>query len=107
MRGDERAFATIYERHHQGLFRYCRSILRNRRTRATRQSTMSRRSRNMATLSDEDALKPWLYRIAHNESISLLLRGAAEDEMATRPDSDARRRHHRRGPARLATWSLT
>src|SRR3954471_4267188 len=28
-RGDATAFAVVYERHHQALFRYCRSILRH------------------------------------------------------------------------------
>ena len=27
--GDERAFAAIYRRHHQELYRYCRAILRD------------------------------------------------------------------------------
>jgi Sigma-70 region 2 len=28
-RGSQRAFAAVYERHHQMLYRYCRSILRD------------------------------------------------------------------------------
>ena len=28
-RGDAAAFAAVYERHHQALYRYCRSILRH------------------------------------------------------------------------------
>ena len=28
-RGDSAAFAAVYERHHQALYRYCRSILRH------------------------------------------------------------------------------
>ena len=27
--GDQQAFAVLYQRHHQGLFRYCRAILGN------------------------------------------------------------------------------
>ena len=70
--GDERAFARIYERHHQGLYRYCRSILRNDEDAADAlQNTMVKALRALRGESRSIALKPWLYRIAHNEAISL------------------------------------
>ena len=74
-RGDAAAFAAVYERHHQALYRYCRSILRHEEdAQDALQSTMARA---FAALQDERRdfeLRPWLFRIAHNEAISILRR---------------------------------
>lgn len=73
--GDRQAFAAIYERHHQAIYRYCRSILGNDEDAADAlQNAMTRAMQGLAGERREVALKPWLYRIAHNESISLLRR---------------------------------
>jgi RNA polymerase sigma factor (sigma-70 family) len=86
-RGDEEAFAELYQRHHQALYRYCRSILHHDEdARDALQSTMAKA---FAALQHEERdfdLRPWLFRIAHNESISLLRRrrdAAALDSAAT------------------------
>jgi RNA polymerase sigma factor (sigma-70 family) len=75
VRGDAAALAQLYERHHQGLYRYCRSILRDDEdARDALQSTMAKA---LAALRDERRdfeMRPWLFRIAHNESISRLRR---------------------------------
>jgi RNA polymerase sigma factor (sigma-70 family) len=83
-RGSERAFATLYERYHQQLYRYCRSILRHdldaqdalQTTFASALQALRRNQRNAP-------LRPWLYRIAHNEAISVLRRRSrdATDEL--------------------------
>jgi RNA polymerase sigma factor (sigma-70 family) len=73
--GSDRAFTALYERYHQPLYRYCRSIVRNeadaqdalQSTFASALSALQRDGRNAP-------LRPWLYRIAHNESVSLLRR---------------------------------
>jgi len=71
--GDPRAFELIYERHHQALYRYCRSMVGNEHDAADAlQSTMASALRGLAGESREIALKPWLFRIAHNECISLI-----------------------------------
>jgi RNA polymerase sigma factor (sigma-70 family) len=71
--GDSRAFEVIYERHHQALYRYCRSIVGNSEDAADAlQSTMASALRALAGEQREIALRPWLFRIAHNESVSLL-----------------------------------
>lgn len=72
-RGSARAFSAIYDRYHQPLYRYCRSILRNEAdaqdalqgTFAGALSALRRDRRNAP-------LRPWLFRIAHNEAISIL-----------------------------------
>jgi RNA polymerase sigma factor (sigma-70 family) len=77
--GNERAFATIYERHHQGLYRYCRSILGDDQdAQDALQNTMLKALRALPGERRELALKPWLYRVAHNEAISVLRRRGAD-----------------------------
>ena len=72
-RGSEAAFAVIFERHHQALHRYCHSIVGNGHDASDAlQSTMLKAFRALSGETREITLRPWLYRIAHNESISLL-----------------------------------
>ena len=71
--GDERAFAAIYRRYGQELHRYCTAILGNAEDAADAlQNTMVSAVRALPGERREIALKPWLYRVAHNEAISLL-----------------------------------
>ncbi len=72
-RRDADAFASVYEHHHRALYRYCRSLLGNEEdARDALQSTMAKA---LAALRDEERdfeLRPWLFRIAHNEAVSRL-----------------------------------
>ena len=80
-KGSDAAFSVIFERHHQALHRYCHSIVGNGHDAADAlQSTMLKALRALPGESRAITLKPWLHRIAHNESISLL--------RARRSDSD-------------------
>jgi RNA polymerase sigma factor (sigma-70 family) len=73
--GDERAFAAIFDRHHQGLYRYCLALLGNPQdAQDALQNTMIKALRALPGEERRIALKPWLYRIAHNESIAQLRR---------------------------------
>jgi RNA polymerase sigma factor (sigma-70 family) len=73
--GDERAFATIFRRYHQSLYRYCLTILGNPEdAQDALQNTMMKVMRALPGEERKIELKPWLYRIAHNESIDLLRR---------------------------------
>jgi RNA polymerase sigma factor (sigma-70 family) len=72
-RGHEGAFAVLYRRHHQALYRYCRAILHDDEDASEAlQSTMEHALAALRTSSREVAVRPWLFRIAHNESISIL-----------------------------------
>src|ERR671911_1880555 len=72
-RGESRAFAALYERYHQELYRYCHSILGDGDDALDAlHNTMARVLRALPGEEREIALRPWLYRIAHNEAISLL-----------------------------------
>ncbi|MEA2359745.1 MAG: hypothetical protein QOI62_3005 [Solirubrobacteraceae bacterium] len=89
-RGDRHAFQAIYERHHQGLYRYCHSILRSPDdARDALQSTWVAALRALEGERREISLKPWLYRIAHNESISMLRRRRPQEEIAAAADVPA------------------
>jgi len=73
--GDERAFATIFRRYHQPLYRFCLAIVGNPEdAQDALQNTMAKVLRALPGEEREIELKPWLYRIAHNESIDLLRR---------------------------------
>ncbi len=75
VKGDERAFAAIFDRYHQSLYRYCLAIVGDSQdAQDALQNTMVK---VLGALPGEERriqLKPWLYRIAHNESIELLRR---------------------------------
>ncbi|UJA20592.1 sigma-70 family RNA polymerase sigma factor [Thermoleophilia bacterium SCSIO 60948] len=71
-RGDDSAFARIYERHRAAIYRYCASMLGEHDAADALQATMTKA---LVALRDGDPprdLRPWLYRIAHNESIDLI-----------------------------------
>ena len=91
-RGSEAAFAVIFERHHQALHRYCHTIVGNSHDASDAlQSTMLKAFRALPGETREIALRPWLYRIAHNESISLL--------RARRPDRELQAAAHLGDPS--------
>jgi RNA polymerase sigma factor (sigma-70 family) len=73
--GDERAFAAIFRRYHQSLYRYCLAIVGNSQdAQDALQNTMMKVLRALPGEDRKIELRPWLYRIAHNESIDLLRR---------------------------------
>ena len=71
--GDQAAFASIFERYHQPIYRYCLSILRDPDdAKDALQSTMSSALRSLPGEQREVALRAWLFRVAHNHSISII-----------------------------------
>jgi RNA polymerase sigma factor (sigma-70 family) len=70
--GDRDAFATIFGRFQQDLYRYCVAILGDPQdAQDALQNTMVKALVALPGEQREIDLKPWLYRIAHNESIEL------------------------------------
>src|SRR3954464_9895998 len=68
-------FALVYERHHQALYRYCRSILRHEQdAQDALQSAMTRAFAALQTERRDLEMRPWLFRIAHNEAVTILRR---------------------------------
>jgi len=75
-------FAALYERHHQALYRYCRSIVRHEEdAQDALQSTMARAYAALQERPHDFDLRPWLFRIAHNESVSILRRRRPTQEL--------------------------
>jgi RNA polymerase sigma factor (sigma-70 family) len=105
VKGDERAFAAIFDRYHQDLYRFCLAIVGN--TADAQDALQNTMVKVLGALPGEERqieLKPWLYRIAHNESIELLRRRRPTEqldpELATRggslaEDADSRDRLRR------------
>jgi RNA polymerase sigma factor (sigma-70 family) len=82
-RGEQRAFGAIFRRYHQDLFRYCRAILGNQEEAADAlQNTMVKVMRALPGETREIALRPWLFRIAHNEAIALLRQRSQSAELS-------------------------
>lgn len=80
-RGSPRAFAAVYERYHQVLYRYCRSILRDDAdAQDALQSTFMHALSALKRGQRSAPLRPWLFRIAHNEAISVLRRRRRGEE---------------------------
>jgi RNA polymerase sigma factor (sigma-70 family) len=76
------SFEAIYRRYHQSLYRYCLTIVGNREdAQDALQNTMVKAMRALREEKRQIKLKPWLYRIAHNESIDLLRRRRPTEEL--------------------------
>jgi len=73
--GNEEAFAALYDRYHQRLYRYCRSMLgKDEDAQDALQSTFAGAYAALAQGRRDAPMRPWLYRIAHNESVSVMRR---------------------------------
>ena len=86
-RGSARAFSALYQRYHQQLYRYCRSILREDAdaqdaVQAAFTAAFSALRRDLRNAP----LRPWIFRIAHNEAITILRqRRLGERDLAPAP----------------------
>jgi RNA polymerase sigma factor (sigma-70 family) len=80
--GSSRAFAVLYGRHHQALYRYCRSIVRDEDdAQDALQSAMMRALASLQARQRDVAVRPWLFRIVHNEAVSLLRRRRSDSSL--------------------------
>jgi RNA polymerase sigma factor (sigma-70 family) len=71
--GRESAFTALFSRYHQQLYRYCRSLTgSDQDAQDALQSTFANALIALRAARRDAPLRPWLYRIAHNESISLV-----------------------------------
>jgi RNA polymerase sigma factor (sigma-70 family) len=85
--GDDRAFAVVYDRYRQILYRYCRSILNNDAdAQDALQSTFAAAFACLRGDQRDAPMRPWLFRIAHNESISILRRRRPALELSRAPE---------------------
>jgi RNA polymerase sigma factor (sigma-70 family) len=80
---DKRSFAEIYRRYGQDLYRFCLSIVGNPEDAGDAlQSTMAKALKALPGEERQIRLRPWLYRVAHNESVELLRRRRETVELA-------------------------
>jgi RNA polymerase sigma factor (sigma-70 family) len=89
---DERAFAAIFRRYHQEIYRFCLSILGNAEDACDAlQNTMVKALQALPGEKRQIELRPWLYRVAHNESIDLVRKrretASMDPELAGSADS--------------------
>lgn len=81
-RGDSGAAAAIHGRYADALLGYCRSIVRDPDdAQDVLQQTMLNALQALERRELRAPLRPWLFRIAHNTSISLLRRRRPTDEL--------------------------
>jgi hypothetical protein len=95
-RGDEAAFAAIFRRYHEPLFRYCQSITGNNEDASEAlQNTMVTAKRALPGERPTIEMKSWLFSVAHDQSMSLLRRrpqDAALEEESHGPAVEGPRR---------------
>jgi RNA polymerase sigma factor (sigma-70 family) len=71
-KGDRQAIATIFERYRQELYGFCLGLLGEPQdAQDALQNTMVKILRALPGEEREISLRPWLYRIAHNEAVEL------------------------------------
>ncbi len=86
--GNDEAFEILFERYRAPLSRYCRSIVRDPEdARDAQQSAMLAALRALRERRLTGRVRPWLYRIAHNEAITVLRRRRGHDELDERTPS--------------------
>jgi RNA polymerase sigma factor (sigma-70 family) len=81
--GNKQAFAPLYERYYQQLYRYCRSIVHDDLdAQDALQSTFASAFAALRKGRRDAPLRPWLFRIAHNEAISVIRRRRPAEELS-------------------------
>jgi RNA polymerase sigma factor (sigma-70 family) len=82
MHGDDDAFALLYDRYRVRLEAYCRGIVRHEEdARDAAQSALAAAYQALRRGTEPRAVRPWLFRIAHNEAITVLRRRGVADEL--------------------------
>lgn len=80
--GDDAAFTALYERYYGPLLGYTRSILLDGED--ARDATQNALENALRALPGRDCsrpLRPWLYKIAHNEAITIVRRRRPQSEL--------------------------
>jgi RNA polymerase sigma factor (sigma-70 family) len=81
--GNDGAFEAIVARYRRQLLRYCSTLLPEGRAEDAVQQTFLRAFDALRASEGEMNLRPWLYRIAHNQSLNVLRdRSLAHEELS-------------------------
>ena len=85
--GNKQAFAPLYERYYQLLYRYCRSIVHDDLdAQDALQSTFASAFAALRKRQRDAPLRPWLFRIAHNEAVSVIRRRRPAEDLSEASD---------------------
>jgi RNA polymerase sigma factor (sigma-70 family) len=80
--GSGAAFSALYERYHGPLLGFCRSILLDDHdAHDATQNALEAALRSLPRREPGRPLRPWLYRIAHNEAIDIVRRRRPQAEL--------------------------
>jgi RNA polymerase sigma factor (sigma-70 family) len=80
--GDDAAFTALYERYYGPLLGYTGSILLDAEdARDATQNALESALRALPSRDTRRPLRPWLYRIAHNEAITIIRRRRPQSEL--------------------------
>jgi RNA polymerase sigma factor (sigma-70 family) len=83
-RGHERAFETLVQRYRRPLLRYCRRMgLSDARAEDVLQHSLTKAWLALSQGKEVRELRPWLYRIVHNDAVNSVLRAPAEHDELT------------------------
>lgn len=84
-RGDAAAFEVLFARYRDPLHRYCRALVRHDHDAEDAfQVAMIRAYRALARGGEDVAVRPWLFRIAHNECMRVMGGRAGHSELSGR-----------------------
>lgn len=85
--GDEFAFVTLYNRHKEGIFVFCRKVLLDdSAAKDVMQETFLRIYENRDRLLKTDAFRSWIYTIARNQCYNYLRRNKRFVSLEPLPD---------------------
>src|SRR5689334_11786537 len=81
-RGEQAAYSALHERYARRVELYCRSIVRHDEdARDAAQSALAKAFLALDGRPHGAPLRPWLFRIAHNEAVSALRRRVPQAEL--------------------------
>ncbi|WP_445149578.1 sigma-70 family RNA polymerase sigma factor [Baekduia sp. Peel2402] len=81
--GDGSAFTQLYSDHHRDVVRYCRSLLRDEQdAQDAAQGTWTAIWTRPDAARRDVPLRPWLFRVAHNESVTIIRRRRPHDPLS-------------------------
>lgn len=81
--GNDAAFTALYQRYYGPLLGYTSSILRDAEdARDATQNALENALRALPQRDKSRPLRPWLYKIAHNEAITIMRRRRPQTELA-------------------------
>lgn len=86
-RGERRAFEALFTRYHRELYHYCRAIVGEPdEAHDALQNTMAVALGHLPNVERRKSLRGWLYRVAHNEAVSILRRRPAPVDPVDLPE---------------------